>query len=341
MRAFVIRGPREAAVEDVEPPVAGPGLVVVEVDRVGVCGTDLECYTGEMAYLASGRIGYPLRIGHEWCGRVVEVGEGVDPAWLGRRTTGDTMLACGRCRRCRDGRPNVCETLAELGFDPRWPGALAERVAVPATALHPLPDRVDDVAGALVEPGGNAFRAATAAGAAPGARVLVLGAGAIGLLAAAFCADAGAEVHLVSRSERSRDFARAVGRTHVWAPAGIPALPWDAVIDATNDPAAPALAVDLVEPGRRVVLIGLAGAPSLVDTRTVALKDLTVIGILGGSAGLDGAIERYASGAVDPRPLVGATIGLEDLAGALADAVDGRRPAGAGPGPKLHIDPRR
>ena len=193
----------------------------------------------------------------------------------------------------------------------------------------------------MVEPGGNAFRAATAAGAAPGERVLVLGAGAIGILAAAFCADAGAEVHIVGRSERSRGFARAVGRSNVWDRAGIPALPWDAVIDATNDPATPALAVDLVEPGRRVVLIGLAGAPSLIDTRTVALKDLTVIGILGGSAGLDGAIERYASGAVDPRPLVGATIGLGTWPAALADAVDGRRPAGAGPGPKLHIDPRR
>ncbi len=249
--------------------------------------------------------------------------------------------ACGRCRRCRDGRPHVCESLAELGFDPRWPGALAERVAVPVTSLHPLPDGVDDVAGALVEPGGNALRAARATGAAPGERVLVLGAGAIGILAASFCADLGAEVHVVGRSERSRTFARAMGRTTVWDPAAIPALPWDAVVDATNDPAAPALAVDLVEPGRRVVLVGLAGGASLVDTRTVALKDLTVVGILGGSAGLDGAIERYASGDVDPCPLVGATIALEDLAGALADAVDGRRPAGAGPGPKLHIDPRR
>lgn len=341
MRAFVIRGPRDAAVEEVEPPVAGPGDVVVEVDRVGVCGTDLECFTGEMAYLGTGRIAFPLRIGHEWCGRVVEVGDGVDPAWIGRRTTGDTMLGCGRCPSCLAGRHHVCASLAELGFHPRWPGALAERVAVPATALHPLPREVDDAAGALVEPGGNALRAALTADARSGDRVLVLGAGSIGLLTARFLVASGVDVHLVGRSERSLAFARAFGLPAVWGPTEIPALPWDAVVDATNDPTAPATALDLVASGRRVVLIGLARVASPVDTRTIALKDATVIGILGGSAGLDGAIERYAAGTVDPRPLIGTTIGLENLADAMADAVDGRRAPGSGPGPKLQIDPRR
>ena len=211
---------------------------------------------------------------------------------------------------------------------------------MPVTSLHPLPDAVDDVAGALVEPGGNALRAVRAPGPHRATGCWCSGRARSGLRGVVR-AGLGAEVHVVGRSERSRTFARAMGRTTVWDPAAIPALPWDAVVDATNDPAAPALAVDLVEPGRRVVLVGLAGSASLVDTRTVALKDVTVVGILGGSAGLDGAIERYASGDVDPCPLVGATIALEDLAGALADAVDGRRPAGAGPGPKLHIDPRR
>jgi threonine dehydrogenase-like Zn-dependent dehydrogenase len=95
--------------------------------------------------------------------------------------------------------------------------------------------------------------------------------------------------------------------------------------------------VSLVEPGRRVAFVGLAGTPSLVDTRELALKDITAVGILGGSAGLAGAIDAYAFGAVDPRPLVAATIGLDEVAGALG----GARPRGAGPGPKLHVDPRR
>src|SRR4026207_2436456 len=95
MRAFVIEGPGQGVVRDVEPPRAEPGLAIVEVDRVGLCGTDEELYSGEMSYLHTGEASSPIRPGHEWCGRVVEVGEGVDPSWIGRRVTGDTKLGDG------------------------------------------------------------------------------------------------------------------------------------------------------------------------------------------------------------------------------------------------------
>ena len=158
MRAFVVTGPHRSEVRDVEDPVPAPGHVVIDIDRVGVCGTDVEFFTGEMAYLQQGHAAYPIRLGHEWCGTVSAVGDGVDPGWVGRRTTGDTMLGCGRCDRCRAGRPHVCEDRYEVGIRGGFPGALAERMAMPVTALHPLPDAVDDVAGAMVEPGGSALR---------------------------------------------------------------------------------------------------------------------------------------------------------------------------------------
>jgi len=85
-----------------------------------------------------------------------------------------------------------------------------------------------------------------------------------------------------------------------------------------------------------VVYIGLAGRPSLIDTRIAALKDVTVTGILSGSGGIDGAIEAFAAQRVDPAPLVGATVILDQVSEVLA----GRRPPGAGLGPKIHIDPR-
>ncbi|MBX9246751.1 zinc-binding dehydrogenase, partial [Actinotalea ferrariae] len=214
--------------------------------------------------------------------------------------------------------------------------ALAERMAVPASALHALPGAVDDVAGALVEPGGNALRAVLAADVAPGERLLVLGPGTIGLLVAMLGRAAGASVHLLGREPASLDVAASLGfeasdLNH------LPDGPWDGVVDATNSPAMPALAVRLVEPGRRVVFIGLSTTPSTVDSRDLLLGDVTAVGVLSGSPGLAGTIERYASGAVDPRPLVAATVGLGDVALALA----GVRPAGAGPGPKVHVDPHR
>lgn len=328
--------PREAEVQEVKPPVAGPGTVVVAVERVGLCGTDVEFFTGEMAYLHSGQAAYPMRLGHEWCGIVARVGAGVDKTWQGRRVTGDTMLGCGRCHRCRSRRQHVCADRYEIGIRGGWPGALAEELVVPATALHALPDAVGVVSGALVEPGGNALRAARAAAAAPGKRVVVFGPGTIGLLSARFAAAHGAEVHVVALTEDSARVARSLGVERAWTADQLPALPYDAVIDATNGAGVPAAAVDLVEPGGRVVLIGLAGSPSTIDTRDLVLTDVTAIGILSASPGLEGAIEQYASGRVDPEPLVAATVGLDRV----ADVLGGWRPPGAGPGPKIHVDPQ-
>ena len=333
----MISGPNRAGVEEVAPPVAAAGEVVVDVHRAGVCGTDVEFFTGEMQYLRDGDAAYPIRIGHEWMGTVASVGDGVDRAWLGRRVTGDTMLGCGVCDRCRDGRQHVCAHRTELGIRGGRPGALAEQVAFPARLLHPLPDEVDDVLGALVEPGGNALRAVRGAALRPGDTVLVLGPGTIGVLVAMFARAAGARVHLMGRDDRSTAFARALGFEGVWTEEQLPDLPWDAVIDASNAATLPATALELVEPGKRVVYIGLAGSPSLVDTRVLALKDVTAVGVLSASGGLEGAIAAYASGEVDPRPLVAATIGLEGLVAVL----DGHRPSYAWPGPKIHVDVRR
>ena len=188
----MVTGPGRAAVLDVEPPHAAAGQVVVDVARVGVCGTDVEFFTGEMAYLHQGHAAYPLRLGHEWCGTVSAVGPEVDRDWIGARVTGDTMLGCGRCERCLGGRQHVCDDRFEIGIRGGFPGALAEQLAVPVSALLRLPDEIDDTAGAMVEPSGNALRAVRAAALRPGDRVLILGPGTIGLLAAQFALARGA-----------------------------------------------------------------------------------------------------------------------------------------------------
>ncbi|KQX73795.1 zinc-binding dehydrogenase [Aeromicrobium sp. Root472D3] len=335
MRAFVLTGPGRWTVDDVEPPRAAPGHVVVDIARVGVCGTDTELFSGEMEYLRDGLAAYPLRPGHEWCGTVSAVGEGVDPAWLGRRTTGDTQIGCGACHRCLAGRQHVCEHRHEIGLRRGFDGALAEQMAVPVSALLPLPDSVDDTAGAMVEPGGNALRAVLAADLAPRERLLVIGPGTIGLLAAMFALARGCEVHVLGATRASLEVARTHGAHGAWTSDDLPDLRWDAVIDASNGPGSPALAAGLVDAGRRIVLIGLSDAASLLDTRVLVMKDAHAVGILSASPGLAGAIELYASGAVDPRGLVAATLTLDDVGGVLG----GVRPVDAGPGPKIHVDP--
>jgi 2-desacetyl-2-hydroxyethyl bacteriochlorophyllide A dehydrogenase len=339
LRAFVLHGPRNARVDDVDPPTVTSGLVVVEVERVGLCGTDVELFTGEMAYLSQGVATYPLRIGHEWTGRVTEVGEGVESAWLGKRVTCDTMIGCGTCPRCMRGRKHLCESRYEIGIRDGWPGALAERMVAPARALFEIPASVSVPAAAMVEPGGNAVRCIRAASLTPGDRLLVFGPGTIGLLAAQFALTTGVEVHVVGRHESDLELALSLGAHRVWLVEELessPNLRFDAVIDATNDPDVPSQSLRRVEPGGRVVFIGLAGRPSVIDSREIALGDVTAVGLLGGSAGIEEAIRQYASGDVVPDSLVAELIGLEEVASRL----EGVRGSSAGRGPKVHVDPR-
>lgn len=335
MRAVELTKPYTCAVVDASAPLAPRGFVVVDVQRVGLCGTDVEFFQGEMPYLLDGHAHFPIRLGHEWMGTVTRLGEDVDPRWLGQRVTGDTMLGCGSCRRCLSGRQHVCEHRAEVGIREDFPGALAEQLSVPATSLHALPDQVDDALGALVEPGGNALRAIQGAALRPGERLLVEGPGTIGLLAGLFAASFGFEVHLAGVTESSLAFARSLGFEGVWHSDDLPALEWDAVINATNDANMPSVALEVVEPGGRVVYIGLSTEASVIDSRQLTFKDVTAVGILSASPALDETVSLYASGSVDPRPLVGAVVGFDQVGSVLA----GERPPEAQPGPKIHVDP--
>ena len=339
MRALVVTAPREARVQEVPDPVAAPGELLVEVERVGICGTDVELYTGEMAYHEQGHTTFPIRLGHEWTGRVVAAGDAADESWIGTRVTGDTMLGCGHCEYCLAGHHWVCPTRFEVGIRDGWAGALAEQLLIPARFAYEIPEHVSSAAAALVEPGGNSLRAVRAANVEAGQSVLVLGSGTIGLLAAQFALAAGAEVHVGGVREGSLALARSLGVQHTWQLDDLAAATsdrFDAVIEATSNDAMPALSVRLAKPAGRVVFIGLSSTPSLVDTRDIALKDVTAVGILSASPGLAGAIEHFADGSVVPDAIVSEVVTLEDV----PDRLEGRRGADAGPGPKVHVDPR-
>jgi threonine dehydrogenase-like Zn-dependent dehydrogenase len=338
MRAFVVTAPNRGEVQEVDDLAPVADQLLVDVERVGICGTDIELYTGVMAYIAKGKTHFPLRPGHEWVGRVTSVGPDADVSWVGTRVTGDTMLGCGVCRFCLRGTQWVCPYCIEVGITDGWPGALAEQQLIPARFAHLIPEHVSVTSGALVEPGGNSLRAAEATQAGPGSRVLVLGSGTIGLLAAQLLVARGVDVHLAGKRAGSLQLGRQLGvsTTHDLDEIAISDERFDAVIDATSSDTSPAIAARLVDPGGRIVLIGLSGTRSLVDTRDLVLGDITTVGILSASPGLAGAIEAFASGAVDPDPIVGEVIGLAEVASRL----DGRRGGAAGPGPKVHVDPR-
>jgi threonine dehydrogenase-like Zn-dependent dehydrogenase len=129
-----------------------------------------------------------------------------------------------------------------------------------------------------------------------------------------------------------------VGHTHQISDLpGAPVPDFDAVVDASSAHTMPALAIDLVAPGGRVVFIGVSSAPSLIDSRGLVFGDVTAVGILSASPGLQSTIELFASGAVNPEPLVSEVIGLDEVASRL----EGNRGELSGVGPKVHVDPRK
>src|SRR6476469_4004604 len=188
-RAAVLTGPGRIVVEDRPVPEPGPREVLVEISAVGVCGSDVH-------YFEHGRIGdfvfeAPLVLGHESAGRVAALGEGVTRHAVGDRVTLEPGVPCGRCRECRAGRYNLCPDVVFFATPP-VDGAFTNHVAIHEDFAFALPDELSDEAGALMEPLSVGIWACRKAGVGLGDRVLVTGAGPIGLLAAQVARAAGA-----------------------------------------------------------------------------------------------------------------------------------------------------
>ena len=335
MKAFVVTAPFQAEIQEVPNPIAKAGEVVVKISRVGICGTDVEFFNGSMPYLHDGQAKFPIRIGHEFTGTVVRVGDGVDSSWIGKRVVGDVMMGCGKCSRCNDGRQHTCQDRYEIGIRNGFDGALAEEMSIEPRFLLELPNEIDETLGALVEPGANAWRVANAAQANKGKAILIFGTGTIALMSAQFCIAMGADVHMIGIDPKQFPLALEVGAKSVSS--DVQTIPggYHVVIDCTFDPSIPAKCVEIVEPGGRVVLIGVDDHAAPINSRLLVFRDITVVGILSASPGLQHSLDFMKAGKVNLGLLVGATVGLDQA----IDIFNGKRPEGAGPGPKILVDP--
>ena len=309
MLALVVAGPGRSAVTDVPEPVPGPGEVLVSVEAAGICGSDLELLDGRRP---AAYVSYPVVPGHEWAGRVEAVGPGVRDLAPGDPVVAEGLRACGACDRCAEGRTNLCAAgYAETGFT--HPGALAERLAVPARLVHRLPaDRPLEPA-ALLEPAACVASGLLEAGMPlPGMRVAVVGDGPLGLLALLLLQTASpAELVLVGGRPARSALGPRCGATRVVAAGDREALAalagrLDAVVEATNDPAGAAAALALLRRGGTAILLGISGAGrATIDPDTITLNQLRVQGAFAAStAAWRWVTGLYANGILDPAPLV-------------------------------------
>ena len=286
MKALVIEKPGSAQLDDVPVPEAAGSDVLIRVLQAGICGSDVEILNGTRP---ADFINYPVIPGHEWVGEVAATGDQVSDLSPGTRVVGENFRPCFRCRRCAEGRTNLClSDYQEAGFT--LPGAFAEYTKVDRRYLHVLPDSVPLGVGALIEPAACVAQGLLEVGVRPAASCAVVGAGTLGILA----------LHLLRLSSPSRllavdrrndrlDAAREIfgGAVQLVTSdemkSGLESQ-FDLVVVTADSPHAAAGALKLARRGGDLLYEGISGDPiATVSPDDIVLKHLRVQGIFGAS----------------------------------------------------------
>lgn len=310
--AVVNFGPEPHSVELREVPVAeiGPDDVLLEVDAVGVCGSDLHMWTGQQGW----KVNYPCVLGHEFAGRIVRRGANVPEHWrAGDRVVSETAAVIDpESPLTRQGFYNLDP--GRRGFGAAVDGAMTRFVRVPARILHRVPDALPLEVAALSEPCCVAFNAtAVNSRIVPGDRVLVLGPGPIGILCAAIARLCGAEVAVAGlerdrvRLEKAESYGCTVitGDPTTWARGG-DGLGAEGVIDATGVSAALQTALDAVRPAGWITKVGWGPQPLGFSLDPLVQKNVRLQGSFSHHWAIwERVIQLLASGRLDVRPIVG------------------------------------
>jgi len=270
--------------EEPEPELVEADEVLLRIERVGVCGSDVH-------YFVNGRIGdqvveFPATVGHECSGTIVEVGPAVENLAPGDRVAVDPALVCGECDQCRAGRVNTCRKLQFMGCPDQAPGAVAEFRVLPAGNCLKIPETMSLDEAALVEPVSIGLHAVRLGEVYPAARVAVLGTGPIGL-SVLLCAKASApctvyatdliDQRLAAAKSCGADWTGNPNREDIVATLG-QKEPWglDLVFECSGDPQCIDQGLKLLTPGGTLVLVGIPNTNEVsFDIHTMRIKELT------------------------------------------------------------------
>lgn len=321
MRASVLRGVGDVVVEERAVPRPGPGEVLVRVGSVGVCGSDVH-------YYEHGRIGpyvvdQPLVLGHEAGGEVAALGPGVDSLAAGQRVSIEPGVPCRSCTQCLSGRYNLCPDMRFFATPP-YDGAFCEYVVMPAAFVHAVPDSISDDAAGLIEPLSVGVWGCRRGQVAPGSRVLVTGAGPIGLVCAQAALAFGASEVVVSDVNPHRlQLAGRLGATPLdvsTTPVGATGFDPDVLLECSGNPQATSAAIRTVARAGRVVLIGMGGDELTLPLPYVQERELVLTGAFRYANTWPTAIALVAGGRVDLDALVTGHFGLDEVDKALTAA---------------------
>ncbi len=325
MQALLVTGPGRYGLAQLPEPDPGPGEVLVAPTSVGICGSDLELLTGQRP---DEYVRYPVVPGHEWVGFVVRCGPGVTGLPAGTPVVAEGVRSCGVCRRCAEGRVNLCAgTYAETGFT--HAGALAERLVVPEVLVHPLPSGRSVETAALIEPAACVATGLLEVGMpAAGAKIAVVGDGPLGLLALALLdLSRPSRLALIGSHKQRAPYGMKLGATETWLHDRVPRMcggAFDLVVEATNSPEGAASALMLARRAGTVLLLGISGCGrATIDPDMITLRHLRVQGVFAASRpAWQWLVSLYTERMFDPGALITHRFKLEDFEEAVAVLAD-------------------
>lgn len=327
MKAAKWYGVKDIRIEDISEPVIQPGMVKISIEWCGICGTDLHEYLAGPIFLPTEphpitNEKVPVVLGHEFSGKVIEIGEGVSTIKVGDRVTVEPILACGKCAACRDGFYNVCDHLGFIGLAGGG-GGFSEVVMGQEKMVHKLPDEMTYEQGALVEPAAVAIHAVRESNLKVGDTCVVFGAGPIGLLVIQAALAAGAsKIGVVELSEVRQKFARDVGAHFVVDPSKEDTV--KAVNELTNGGADVCFevtgvevclnnAIECAKTRGQVMIVSIWEGASSISPNSLVLKERQLKSILGYRDVFPATIQLITEGRLPVDKVITKKIKLQDI----------------------------
>jgi alcohol dehydrogenase/L-iditol 2-dehydrogenase len=302
MKAALLVRPGEVVVDDIPEPEAGPDEVRIAVGGVGLCGSDLSVFSGKWAAPS-----YPWVMGHEAFGTIESIGPGVATERLGQTVVVEPNVACFTCDECLRGWTSACVSRQSVGMNRQ--GALAERLVVPSRFAWPIIG-VGATDLVCVEPTTVVLAALRRLGTPVPESVLVIGVGAQGLLMSLVLLGRGVTVHVHDVNPDRVAFAEGLGAVS----AAGPGTPFSLVVDTVGSPASMEVALDRLEVGGTILVLGLDGRPLELTAQTIVRRQLVLRGSLTYDHPADFAatIALVTSGAFAPGRIVGDAHALDE-----------------------------
>ena len=312
MKAAVLQDHSTIRLQDVNTPEPSADEALVKVNMGGICGSDHSTYRGKIA------VAFPLIPGHEAVGTISRLGQSVEGLEIGQRVTIQPNFSCNTCALCQSGHGNICASKIRLGVD--IDGVFAEYVKVPARYVWTVPDSLSDQIAVFTEPLAVCIHAMRRIRPKPGDRVLIFGAGVIGLMTAQLAVREGAQVTAADLSEKRLSLARQLGASQTIGPDTERESyfnQFDVIYETSGAPMAFDQTVRLAAGAGKICLLGLPGSENPISVDMIVRKELRVAGAMIYTDEFSEALDLLQSGHIQTSALTTSILPLAELESAL------------------------